>query len=63
VVAKEPLSTDSRLWSLPNVLISPHTSALNENIDRDIAQLFADNATRYLDGEPMRNVVNTVEFY
>jgi phosphoglycerate dehydrogenase-like enzyme len=63
VVAKEPLSTDSRLWSLPNVLISPHTSALNENIDRDIAQLFAENATRYLDGEPMRNVVNTVEFY
>jgi phosphoglycerate dehydrogenase-like enzyme len=63
VVAKEPLATDSRLWSLPNVLISPHTSALNENIDRDIAQLFAENATRYLDGEPMRNVVNTVEFY
>jgi phosphoglycerate dehydrogenase-like enzyme len=63
VVAKEPLSTDSRLWSLPNLLISPHTSALNENIDRDIAQLFAENATRYLDGEPMRNVVNTVEFY
>lgn len=63
VFAKEPLSADSLLWSLPNVLISPHTSALNENIDRDIAQLFAENATRFLDGEPMRNVVDTVEFY
>lgn len=63
VFAKEPLAEDSPLWSLPNVLISPHTSALNDNIDRDIALLFADNATRYLDGEPMRNVVDTVEFY
>jgi phosphoglycerate dehydrogenase-like enzyme len=63
VFAKEPLSADSPLWSLPNVLISPHTAALNENIDRDIAQLFAENATRYLDGETMRNVVDTVEFY
>jgi phosphoglycerate dehydrogenase-like enzyme len=63
VFAQEPLSENSPLWSLPNVLISPHTSALNENIDRDIAQLFAENATRFLDGEPLRNVVDTVEFY
>jgi phosphoglycerate dehydrogenase-like enzyme len=63
VFATEPLPADSPLWALPNVLISPHSAALNENIDRDIARLFAENATRYLDGEPMRNVVDTVEFY
>jgi phosphoglycerate dehydrogenase-like enzyme len=63
VFEKEPLPSNSPLWSLPNVLISPHTSALNDRIDHDIAQLFAENATRYLDGEPMRNVVDTVEFY
>jgi phosphoglycerate dehydrogenase-like enzyme len=63
VFATEPLPAGSPLWTLPNVLISPHSAALNENIDRDIARLFAENATRYLDGEPMRNVVDTVEFY
>ena len=63
VFATEPLPPASPLWGLPNVLISPHTSALNDDIDRDIARLFAENATRFLDGEPMRNVVDTVEFY
>jgi phosphoglycerate dehydrogenase-like enzyme len=63
VFEKEPLRADSPLWGLPNVLISPHTSALNDDIDRDIARLFAENATRFLDGVPMRNVVDTVEFY
>ncbi|CAD6002444.1 D-2-hydroxyacid dehydrogenase [Agreia sp. COWG] len=63
VFAREPLAADSPLWSLPSVLISPHTAALNPDIDRDIATLFAENATRFLDGEPMVNVVDTVEFY
>ena len=28
-----------------------------------LAELFADNARRLLDGEPLRNVVDTVDFY
>ena len=28
VFAAEPVPADSRLWSMPNVLISPHTAAL-----------------------------------
>lgn len=61
--AVEPLPADSPLWSDPNVLISPHTAALNSAEDRLIADLFADNAGRFLDGRPMRNAVDTVEFY
>ena len=63
VTASEPLAGDSPLWDLPNVLLTPHTAALNAAEDRLIAELFVDNARRYLDGEPLRNRVDTVEFY
>lgn len=59
----EPLPADSPLWEMPNVLVSPHAAAINDNEERLIAELFATNATRLLDGEPLRNRVNTVEFY
>ncbi|MFK4761211.1 D-2-hydroxyacid dehydrogenase [Microbacterium sp. ZW T5_45] len=59
----EPLPASSPLWEHPNVLVSPHTAALSEQEDRRIVRLFADNARRFLAGEPLRNVVDTVEFY
>lgn len=63
VFESEPLSQESPLWALPNALISPHTAGLTASEDRRIAELFADNATRFLDNRPMRNLVDTVEFY
>ncbi|MFT8395281.1 D-2-hydroxyacid dehydrogenase [Propionibacterium sp.] len=63
VFATEPLPQNSPLWTLPNVVVSPHTAANSPKEERLIAELFADNATRFLDGKPLRNVVNTVEFY
>jgi phosphoglycerate dehydrogenase-like enzyme len=63
VFASEPLSAESRLWAHPRVLVSPHTAALNPAEDRLIAQLFAGNATRLLEGVSLINRVNTVEFY
>ncbi|TPX04710.1 D-2-hydroxyacid dehydrogenase [Schumannella luteola] len=63
VAAVEPLATDSPLWDLPNALISPHTAGLDADEDRRIAELFARNATRLLDGEELINRVDTVEFY
>jgi phosphoglycerate dehydrogenase-like enzyme len=63
VFSVEPLPADSPLWSMPNVLVSPHTSALHSSEDRRIAELFAENASRLLDGRPLINRINTVEFY
>ncbi|MFJ2618514.1 D-2-hydroxyacid dehydrogenase [Glutamicibacter sp. NPDC087344] len=63
VVAQEPLASGSELWDHPNVLISPHTAALSDQETRRIARLFARNATALLDGVPLRNRVDTVEFY
>jgi len=63
VFSAEPLSTSSPLWKHPRVLISPHTAGLNPAEDRLIAELFAENAGRLLDGRDLINRVNTVEFY
>ena len=41
VFATEPLPTESPLWSMRNVVIAPHTAALNPAEDRRIAELFA----------------------
>ena len=63
VTAVEPLASDSPLWELPNVILAPHTAAISPHEPRRIAELFADNARRLLDGETLRNVVNIREFY
>lgn len=63
VFAVEPLPADSPLWTHPRVLVSPHTAALTTTEERRIAALFADNASRLLDGRELRNRVDTVEFY
>lgn len=63
VTAVEPLPEASPLWSHPGVLLSPHTAALSRQEPRRIAELFAANATRLLDGEPLANVMSTKEFY
>ncbi len=63
VTDPEPLPADSPLWDLPNVLLSPHTAALSDKEDRLIAELFAANATRFIDGDALINPVDTREFY
>jgi phosphoglycerate dehydrogenase-like enzyme len=63
VTAVEPLPADSPLWDLRNVIIAPHTAAISPHEPRLIAELFAENARRFLDGEPLLNRVDTVEFY
>ncbi|MDJ0333855.1 D-2-hydroxyacid dehydrogenase [Salinibacterium sp. G-O1] len=63
VFEREPLETASALWDMPNVLISPHTAAASGNEPDLIIDLFAHNAASLLDGRPLKNVVNTVEFY
>ena len=63
VFEREPLPVDSPLWDHDHVLVSPHTAALSTAEDRLIAELFATNATRFLDDDSLLNRVDTVEFY
>lgn len=63
VFAVEPLPTDSPLWGMDNVIVSPHTAALNPEEDEIIARMFAENARRLLDGEALVNEIDRVHFY
>ena len=54
----EPLPDDSPLWTMPNVLISPHRAGDHDEWPRDVVALFADNLRRYLAGESLRNLVD-----
>lgn len=58
VFEKEPLPADSPLWSMPNVLVSPHMAADTVGWRDDLAALFVDNLGRWCAGEPLRNVVD-----
>jgi glyoxylate/hydroxypyruvate reductase A len=49
----------ARLWSNPNVLITPHTSSISDADDRHGAiDLFCENLRAYLDGRPLKNVID-----
>jgi phosphoglycerate dehydrogenase-like enzyme len=63
VVAVEPLPIESPLWAMPQVVIAPHTAALSPHEDHRIAELFATNLRRLLDGKDLLNVVDIEHFY
>jgi phosphoglycerate dehydrogenase-like enzyme len=53
----EPLSPESALWDLPNVIISPHNSGASLGTRARVADIFLDNLGRFISGEPLRNEV------
>ena len=58
VFEHEPLPSDSPLWELDGLLITPHTAGLTEKLwDRHYA-LFSDNLRRYRSHERLRYVVD-----
>lgn len=63
VVEHEPLAPDSPLWTMPNVIISPHISGSTDQYSRRFTDLFLDNLARYRTGQPMRNVVDPTRGY
>lgn len=62
-VFTEPLPPESLLWSLPNVLITPHCSGNSPRTKERSLALFLDNFTRYRHGQPLRNVVDRTAGY
>jgi phosphoglycerate dehydrogenase-like enzyme len=58
VFAGEPLAYSSPLWAMDNVIVSPHMSGDVVGWRAELVALFHDNLTRYLDGRPLRNVVD-----
>lgn len=58
VFETEPLPSDNPLWSLPNVLISPHCSSVHDGWERASFDLFLTNLDRWVTGKPLQNVVD-----
>jgi phosphoglycerate dehydrogenase-like enzyme len=59
VFENEPLASESPLWDLPQVLISPHSAATASTENALIVDLFIENLNRYLRGRPLLNVFDT----
>jgi phosphoglycerate dehydrogenase-like enzyme len=63
VFETEPLPADSPLWTLPNVLITPHTAGITPHYYARAAALFAENLKRYLRGERLNNLYDPSRGY
>jgi phosphoglycerate dehydrogenase-like enzyme len=63
VFASEPLPTDSPLWNLENLLITPHSASLSEKMWQRHFVLISENLRRYLSGKPLLNVVDKKKGY
>jgi len=58
VFDEEPLPPESPLWKLHNAVLTPHISGYTATYFDRMLALFEDNLTRFLGGEPLRNVVD-----
>lgn len=54
VFPQEPLPADHRLWKMPNVILTPHTSGFRQGHWDEVIELFADNLDRFQRGETLR---------
>jgi len=63
VFEQEPLPADSPMWSIDNLLITPHTAGLTDKLWHRHYELFSDNLRRYLAGQPLRFVVDKQKGY
>lgn len=58
VYRTEPLPPDHGLWDLPNVLLTPHVSAVSRHFWRRQTDLIVENLRRYLAGRLLKNLVD-----
>ncbi len=58
VFEEEPLPSDSPLWDMPNVMITPHNAGSSPRSHDRLMELFRENLRRYVAGEELVNVVD-----
>jgi len=63
VFNEEPLSQDSPLWEVPNLLFSPHNSWVSERRNSRRFELIHENLSRLMAGETPRNLVDIERGY
>jgi cyclase len=63
VTNPEPLPNDHPLWTLPNVVISPHVGGQSAEARDRQWRLYRENIRRFVAGEPLLCVVNKAKGY
>jgi phosphoglycerate dehydrogenase-like enzyme len=61
--ATEPLPEDSPLWNMQNVIITPHVAGLTPRYMERLTDLFCENLRRFMNDEPLINVVDKNDGY
>ena len=63
VTEEEPLASDSPLFSLPNVILTPHISGVSVRYDERLTNIFVDNLRHYRKGELLHNLYDRARGY
>ena len=63
VFRQEPLPSEHLFWTAPGIVVLPHIGGPHPQRDRFVARLFVENLRRFLDGEPLREVVDRTAGY
>ncbi len=63
VYEQEPLPADHKLWTLPGVLLTPHTAGHGPYLDDRRYEVLSDNCRRFAAGEPLRNLVDKARWF
>ena len=63
VTDPEPLPEDHELWTIPNVMITPHSASESDLSERNTIMLARENLRRYVHGAPLLNLVDLTRGY
>lgn len=63
VFETEPLPSESPLWGVPNLIISPHCAAVHDGWEAASFALFLENLARWRQGVPLVNIVDPARGY
>jgi phosphoglycerate dehydrogenase-like enzyme len=57
VFASEPLDTNSALWDLENVIVTPHSAGHSAGNESRVLDLFVENLNLLNEGKPLKNTI------
>lgn len=63
VFRQEPLPADHPFWQAEGIVVLPHIGGPHPQRDRFVARLFVDNLKRFVEGEPLKEVVDRAAGY
>ncbi|HKB26717.1 MAG TPA: D-2-hydroxyacid dehydrogenase [Methylomirabilota bacterium] len=63
VFEQEPLPAEHPLWTMPGVLLTPHTAGHGPYLDERRFEILLDNSRRFLAGQSLRNVVDKASWF